>query len=203
MTIYSYRMITFAFCGVSAEEIFYNSNHGSSAAEIAALVSAAKEASANVQSAQHHVHLAKEEVLTRQKIASEKQAAAALAVQHTQVAAAVQRQRSNAAANALVLAQQRFAHAKSIVAEHQRIASEKEAAAAAAIHHAANVAAYHIRKNEKNTAKIAALNSLATNTFNHVATATDTTLSGTSSAIQANIDPWYFSQAAAHLPVWG
>ncbi|XP_031350655.1 uncharacterized protein LOC116176299 isoform X2 [Photinus pyralis] len=191
-----------AICGVRAE-VFYNGYNGLSAAEIAAAVSAAKDASANVHSAQHRVHLAKEEVLARQKIASEKQAAAALAVQHTEVAVAVQRQRANAAANALVLAQQRLAHAKAVVAEHQRIASEKEAAAAAAIHHAANIAAYQIKKNENTNAKIAALNSVATNAFNHIATAKDTTLAATSAAIQANVDPWHLSQNVVHLPLWG
>lgn len=55
--------------------------------EIAAIISQAKQASASVLIAQQQVQAAKENVLLQQKLASEKESQAALALQKTEVAA--------------------------------------------------------------------------------------------------------------------
>lgn len=122
---------------------------GVSPGEIASAIQAAKEASDLVMESQRRVQDAKEAVLHQQHIASQKQAQAALALQKTEAAAAVQQQEAKAAANGLVLAQQRLAQAKAEVAEHQKLAAIKEANAAAIIQKSASLAAANIQKSGK------------------------------------------------------
>lgn len=121
-----------------------------SPAEIASAISAAKEATSQVLQAQQRVQFAKEAVLNQQRLASQKEAQAAITAQKAEAAAAVQRQEANAAATSVVLAQQRLAQAKAEVAEHQRIAASKEAHAAQIIHRSANAAAHEIQKSGSN-----------------------------------------------------
>ncbi|KAK4876463.1 hypothetical protein RN001_012885 [Aquatica leii] len=186
-----------------AENYQYNKFTAPSPAEIAAAISAAKEASANVIEAQHRVHLVKQDVLSQQKIANQKEAAAALALQQTEAAAAVQRQQASAAAHSVVLAQQRLAHAKSDVAEQQRIAAEKEATAASIIQRAANAAALQIQRTEKTAAKFAAIhNSGAAAALKHIAAAKDATLGATSAAVHASAGPWAYPPNVLHLSAW-
>ncbi|KAF5308483.1 hypothetical protein FQR65_LT06147 [Abscondita terminalis] len=186
------------------EVYHYHKFSAPSSAEIATAISAAKEASESVLAAQHRVHAAKEDVLLQQKIANQKEAAAALALQKTEAAAAIQRQQATAAANSVVLAQQRLAHAKSDVAEQQKIAAEKEAAAAYLIQRSADAAALHIQKTEKSVAKFAAIhNSGAVAALKNIAATKDAVLGATSAAVDASAGPWAYPSNVLHLPAWG
>ncbi|XP_065089070.1 uncharacterized protein LOC135710426 [Ochlerotatus camptorhynchus] len=141
--------------------------HGPSPAEIAATISAAKQASAQVLIAQQQVQAAKDNVLNQQKVANEKEASAAYASQKSEAVAAVQRSEAAAAAQAVVLAQHRLAAAKANVAHHQRIAAAKESLAAQAIQSSAKAAAAEIHRAEIQAAKLAAHHRSDAASLNH------------------------------------
>ncbi|XP_001845395.2 uncharacterized protein LOC6035164 [Culex quinquefasciatus] len=145
---------------------------GPSPAEIAAIIAAAKQASAQVLIAQQQVQSAKENVLNQQKLANEKEASAAYASQKSEAAAAVQRSEAAAAAQAVVLAQHRLASAKANVAHHQRIAAAKESQAAHAIQNSAKAAAAEIHRAELEAAKLAAHQRSDAASLNHHVIAT-------------------------------
>lgn len=131
---------------VFIKPVIFNKPYSPSPAEIASAIQAAKEAASNVMAAQHRVQDAKDDVLHQQHLANHKQAQAALALQKAEAAAAVQQQEAKSAANSLIQAQQRLAHAKAEVAELQRIAAAKEGHAASLIHKSANAAAVEVQK---------------------------------------------------------
>ncbi|XP_037953184.1 uncharacterized protein LOC119683545 isoform X2 [Teleopsis dalmanni] len=121
--------------------------------EVANAIAAAKQASANVLIAQQQMQAAKENVLNQQRIAMEKETAAAILTQKSEAAAAVQRSEAAAAAQAVVLAQQRLAASKAAVSSMQRIAAAREAEAAAALQRSAHAAAAEIQKSEYEASK--------------------------------------------------
>lgn len=126
-------------------------------AEITTAIAGAKQASANVLIAQQQVQAEKENVLQQQKIATEKENLANIAKQKNDIFSAVQRSEAAAAAQAVVLAQQRLAAAKTAVAHQQRMAAHKEANAAAAIQSAAHAAATEIQRTEDLATKLSNL----------------------------------------------
>lgn len=114
--------------------------------EVATLIANAKQASANVLIAQQQVQAAKENVLHQQRIAAEKEAHSSILTQKSETVAAIQRSEAAAAAQSVILAQQRLAAAKNSVAQQQRLASAQEAKAATALHNSAHAAAAEIRR---------------------------------------------------------
>ncbi|XP_036341258.1 uncharacterized protein LOC118750627 [Rhagoletis pomonella] len=134
----------------------FTSRHSSapSPSEVANAISSAKQASANVLIAQQQMQAAKENVLNQQRIAMEKETAAAILTQKSEAAAAIQRSEAAAAAQAVLLAQQRLAASKSAVAHQQRIAAAREAEAAAALQRSAHAAAAEIQKTEYEASKL-------------------------------------------------
>ncbi|XP_044271164.1 uncharacterized protein LOC123015482 [Tribolium madens] len=184
--------------------------HVPSPAEIAAAIQAAKEASASVMAAQHRVQEAKDEVLNQQHIASHKQAQAALALQKTEAAAAVQQQEAKSAANALIQAQQRLAHAKAEVAELQKIAAAKEAHAAVVIQKSAAAAAAEVQRSDDTARKLAALQHSNSVTLKQANAGKDGSLSATSAAVAAANDrngaqhvAWVAAPKYVQLNPWG
>lgn len=180
--------------------------------EIAAAIQAAKEASGIVMDSQRRVQEAKESLLHQQHIASQKQAQAALALQKTEAAAAVQQQEAKSAATALVLAQQRLAQAKAEVAEHQRIAAAKEAQAAAIIQKSASIAAADIQRNDDAARKLNAVQHSGNEALRQAAASKDGNLSAASAAVAAskNSDrfssfPWFDASSTKfiNLQPWG
>uniref|UniRef100_A0A1B0DG09 Uncharacterized protein n=1 Tax=Phlebotomus papatasi TaxID=29031 RepID=A0A1B0DG09_PHLPP len=125
-----------------------------SPAEVTAAIAAAKQASANVLVAQQQVLAAKENVLSQQKLAAERETQASIAQQKSEAAAAIQRSEAAAAAQAVILAQQRLASAKAAVAHHQKIAAAKEAQAASALQSSAHAAAAEIQRTEHEASKL-------------------------------------------------
>ncbi|XP_059611142.1 uncharacterized protein LOC132258057 [Phlebotomus argentipes] len=125
-----------------------------SPAEVTAAIAAAKQASANVLVAQQQVLAAKENVLSQQKLAAERETQASIAQQKSEAAAAIQRSEAAAAAQAVILAQQRLASAKAAVAHHQKIAASKEAQAASALQSSAHAAAAEIQRTEHEASKL-------------------------------------------------
>lgn len=119
---------------------------GPSPMEVASAIAMAKQASANVLIAQQQVQAAKDNVLSQQRSASEKEAHASILTQKSEAAAAIQRSEAAAAAQSVILAQQRLAAAKNMVAQQQRIAATKEAQAAAALQSSAHAAAVEIQR---------------------------------------------------------
>ncbi|XP_053948123.1 uncharacterized protein LOC128856799 [Anastrepha ludens] len=134
----------------------FAARHGSapSPSEVANAIASAKQASANVLIAQQQMQAAKENVLNQQRIAMEKETAAAILTQKSEAAAAIQRSEAAAAAQAVVLAQQRLAASKSAVAHQQRIAAAREAEAATALQRSAHAAAAEIQKTEYEASKL-------------------------------------------------
>lgn len=114
--------------------------------EVATAIANAKQASANVLIAQQQVQAAKENVLHQQRIAAEKEAHSSILTQKSETVAAIQRSEAAAAAQSVILAQQRLAAAKNAVSQQQRIASAQEAKAATALHNSAHAAAAEIRR---------------------------------------------------------
>ncbi|KAH1000319.1 antifreeze protein Maxi-like [Dendroctonus ponderosae] len=196
----------------SSPPISFKSFHGPppvSPGEIASAIQAAKEASANVMAAQRRVQEAKQEVLQEQHAASQKQADAALALQKTEAAAAVQQQESKAAAQSVVRAQQRLAQAKSEVSEAQRVAAHKEAHAAALIQKSASAAAHEIQRNDDAARKISAIQSQGSAAIRQAAASKQGSLTAASAAVAAAQDhgdsaagPWFGSKVI-HLQPWG
>ncbi|XP_067615863.1 uncharacterized protein [Eurosta solidaginis] len=134
----------------------FATRHGSTPtpSEVANAIASAKQASANVLIAQQQMQAAKENVLNQQRLAMEKETAAAILTQKSEAAAAIQRSEAAAAAQAVLLAQQRLAASKSAVAHQQRIAAAREAEAAAALQRSAHAAAAEIQKTEYEAAKL-------------------------------------------------
>ncbi|XP_011196991.2 uncharacterized protein LOC105221594 [Zeugodacus cucurbitae] len=134
----------------------FAASHGSapSPSEVANAIASAKQASANVLIAQQQMQAAKENVLNQQRMAMEKETAAAILTQKSEAAAAIQRSEAAAAAQAVVLAQQRLAASKSAVAHQQRIAAAREAEAASALQRSAHAAAAEIQKTEYEASKL-------------------------------------------------
>ncbi|XP_063924696.1 uncharacterized protein LOC135138646 [Zophobas morio] len=159
--------------------------HVPSPAEIAAAIQAAKEASSSVMAAQQRVQEAKDDVLNQQHVANHKQTQAALALQKTEAAAAVQQQEAKSAANALIQAQQRLAHAKAEVAELQKVASAKEARAAVVIQKSAAAAAAEIQRSDETARKLAALQSSNAEAIKQSSAGKDGSLTATSAAVAA------------------
>ncbi|CAD6995858.1 uncharacterized protein LOC101452413 [Ceratitis capitata] len=129
-------------------------NSAPSPSEVANAIASAKQASANVLIAQQQMQAAKENVLNQQRLAMEKETAAAILTQKSEAAAAIQRSEAAAAAQTVVLAQQRLAASKSAVAHQQRIAAAREAEAAAALQRSAHAAAAEIQKTEYEASKL-------------------------------------------------
>ncbi|XP_050317922.1 uncharacterized protein LOC126751584 [Bactrocera neohumeralis] len=125
-----------------------------SPSEVANAIASAKQASANVLIAQQQMQAAKENVLNQQRMAMEKETAAAILTQKSEAAAAIQRSEAAAAAQAVVLAQQRLAASKAAVAHQQRIAAAREAEAASALQRSAHAAAAEIQKTEYEASKL-------------------------------------------------
>lgn len=149
-----------------------------SPAEITAAIQSAKQANANVLIAQQQVQAEKENVLHQQKIANEKEHYATIAKQKNDVFSAVQRSEAAAAAQAVVLAQQRLAAAKQAVAHQQRLAAHKEASAANAIQNAAHAAAAEIHRTEHLAGKLSNVQRHDNAFLNHhTATIKDTVVS--------------------------
>ncbi|XP_060529355.1 antifreeze protein Maxi-like [Cylas formicarius] len=202
--------------GFSSPSVSFKPYHQPvSPAEIASAIQAAKEASSAVMSAQRRVQDAKEDVLHQQHVASQKQADAALALQKTEAAAAVQQQEAKSAATALVRAQQRLAQAKAEVSEAQRIAAAKEAHAAAVIQKSAAAAAHEIQKTDDAARKIQSIQSSGSSAIRQAAAAKQGSLTATSAAVAAAVSsgdhsggsdgsagPWY-GQKVIHLQPWG
>lgn len=122
--------------------------------EVANAIASAKQASANVLIAQQQMQAAKENVLNQQRIAMEKETAAAILTQKSEAAAAIQRSEAASAAQSVVLAQQRLAAAKNAVSHQQRIAAAREAEAAHALQRSAHAAAAEIQKTEYEASKL-------------------------------------------------
>jgi hypothetical protein len=76
------------------------------------------------------------------------------------------------AAQAVVLAQHRLALAKNAVAQFQRVASNKEAQAAAALQHSAKAAAIEIQRAENEASKLSTLQRSASQLASHQVAAT-------------------------------
>lgn len=108
----------------------------------------------------------------------EKETAATLLTQKSEAQAAIQRSEAAAAAQSVVLAQQRLAQAKNAVAQQQRLASSKESEAANALQKAAHAAAAEIQRTEYEAAKYANSQRGSAASANHHLSATkDATLS--------------------------
>ncbi|XP_055683196.1 uncharacterized protein LOC129790040 [Lutzomyia longipalpis] len=141
--------------GASISQPWFGSHkYVPSPAEVTAAIAAAKQASANVLVAQQQVLAAKENVLSQQKLAAERETQASIAQQKSEAAAAIQRSEAAAAAQAVILAQQRLASAKAAVAHHQKIAAAKEAQAASALQSSAHAAAAEIQRTEHEASKL-------------------------------------------------
>lgn len=138
---------------------------------------------------------AKENVLQQQRIAMEKEAAAAILTQKSEAAAAIQRSEAAAAAQAVVLAQQRLAAAKATVSQQQRIAAAREAEAAAALHRSAHAAAAEIQKTEIEASKLGQFSrNNQAGAAHHLTLAKDSALSsitaGTNHVPLESLGPW-------------
>lgn len=112
----------------------------------------------------------------------EKESAATLLTQKSEAQAAIQRSEAAAAAQSVVLAQQRLAQAKSAVAHQQRLASSKESEAANALQKSAHAAAAEIQRTEYEAAKYANLQrGSAASASHHLSATKDAALSSLTS----------------------
>lgn len=125
--------------------------------EVSSVIAAAKQASENVLIAQQQMIAAKENVLQQQRLASEREANAQIAQQKLESVAAIQRSEASAAAQGIILAQQRLAATKNALAHHQKIASVKEATAADFLKRAAHAASIEIQRTEHEAEKLSTL----------------------------------------------
>lgn len=167
--------------------------------EVSSAIAAAKHASENVLIAQQQMIAAKENVLQQQKLAADREERAAIAQQKSEAHAAIQRSEATAAAQSVILAQQRLAATKATLSHQQKVAAAKEAQAATALQRTAHAASIEIQRTENEAAKLSTIHgNEAAAALHHVSATKDAALAPITNGL--NRFPGAGITAAAYYP---